>query len=208
MPKRFYVITRDLHLYVGLFLSPLVLVFAVSVFYLVHVGVSKPIPEPSVRVVANLSVTEDLNRLSGRDQVEAIRPVLDRLGVYGEVDFIRRIVKEHRLVIPVLLPGRQTMVDLNFASRTATISERRSGTADALVHLHKMPGPHNANIRVNSPYMRVWRSLADITTYGLLFLTLSGVYLWAVLAAERRVGAALLSLGAVTFFGLVYAIAR
>lgn len=28
-----YLITRDLHLYVGLFLSPVVLVFSISVFY-------------------------------------------------------------------------------------------------------------------------------------------------------------------------------
>jgi hypothetical protein len=77
---------------------------------------------------------------------------------------------------------------------------------DALIHLHKMPGPHNASIRGNSTYMRFWRGLADSTTYGLLFLTLSGVYLWALLGAERRIGGILLSLGAITFFGLVYAI--
>ena len=36
MNKRFYLITRDLHLYFGLFVSPFVLVFAFSVFFLVH----------------------------------------------------------------------------------------------------------------------------------------------------------------------------
>jgi hypothetical protein len=71
-----------------------------------------------------------------------------------------------------------------------------------------MPGPHNANIRMNSLYMRVWRVLADVTGYGLLFLALSGVYLWAVLRAERSIGMALLSLGAVSFFGLIYAISH
>jgi hypothetical protein len=30
--KRFYPITRDLHLYLGLFFSPFILVFALSVF--------------------------------------------------------------------------------------------------------------------------------------------------------------------------------
>ena len=34
--RRFYVVTKDLHLYFGLFISPFVLLFAVSVFFLVH----------------------------------------------------------------------------------------------------------------------------------------------------------------------------
>ena len=34
--KRFYLITRDLHLYLGLFISPFVLLFAISVIFLVH----------------------------------------------------------------------------------------------------------------------------------------------------------------------------
>jgi hypothetical protein len=38
------------------------------------------------------------------------------------------------------------------------------------------------------------------------FLTLSGVYLWIALRAERRIGLTLLSLGALSFFGLIYAV--
>jgi len=208
MGKRFYVVTRDVHLYVGLFLSPFVLVFAISVFYLVHSSIASEGRESPRRVVSDLPITEELELLTGREQVNALRPVLARLGIDGEVSFVRRISKEHRLVIPVLLPGRETTVDLNLEYRTATVSERRKGISDAMIYLHKMPGPHNVNIRVNSSYMRVWRWFADLATYGLLFLTLSGVYLWAVLRAERRVGLALLSVGALSFFGLVYAIAH
>ena len=207
MGKRFYVVTRDLHLYVGLFLSPFVLVFAISVFYLVH---SRFEPEaiPPGRVVSNIPLTSELERLSGRDQVNSVRPVLDRLGVGGEIIYIRRIPKEHRLVIPVLIPGRETTVSLDLQNHTATISERNTGVSNALIYLHRMPGPHNVGIRMNSGYMKVWRILADATTYALLFLTFTGVYLWTVLRAERRVGIILLSAGAVSFFGIVYAIAR
>jgi hypothetical protein len=69
-----------------------------------------------------------------------------------------------------------------------------------------MPGPHNANIRGNSFYMRAWRWLADATVYLVLFLTLSGVYLWAVLRAERRIGLALIAAGAFSLIGMVYAL--
>ena len=208
MGKRFYVLTRDLHLYAGLFLSPFILVFAVSVYFLVHAPQENRATAGRTRVASDLHVPTDLERLSGREQVASLRRVLEQIGVEGEVNFIRRLPKEHRLVVPVLLPGRETTVDLDVVRRTATISESSTGLSDAVVYLHKMPGPHNVNIRGNSFYIRVWRWLADITTYGLLFLTLSGVYLWTVLRAERRVGLALVCAGGISFFGLVYAIAR
>lgn len=208
MSKRFYSVTRDVHLYAGLFLSPFIVVFSLSVFYLVHSSIVPEAVESPKRFVSDLPGTEALERLSGREQIAALRPVLARMGIDGEISFVRRIVKERRLVIPVIVPGRETTVDLNLESRTATISRRDTGISDAMIHLHKMPGPHNVNIRVNSSYMQIWRTLADVAAYGLLFLTLSGVYLWAVLRAERRIGLALLSIGALSFLGLVYAIAH
>lgn len=206
MRKIFYSFTRDLHLYLGLFLSPFVLVFAISVFYLVHVSLNSQTTPGPARLVSDISVTSELERLTGLDQVNALRPVLDQLGVQGEITFIRYIAKEHRLIAPVLVPGRETTIDLNLETRSATVVERNTGFADALIHLHKMPGPHNVSIRANSMYMKLWRVLADLAAYGLLFLTFSGLYLWAVLKAERRIGLALLFLGAVSFFGLIYAI--
>ena len=208
MSKRFYVITRDFHLYLGLFLSPFVLVFAISVFFLVHSLRWANTGSEHARVASNLPVTLDIEGMKGLDEINRLRPALKRIGVEGEVSFIRRIPREHRLVIPVLLPGRETTVDIDLVRRTAVITERITGISDAIVHLHKMPGPHNVAIRGNAMYIRVWRWLADVTTYGLLFLSFSGVYLWAVLRAERRVGLALLSAGAMSFFGLVYVIAR
>ena len=208
MGKRFYLITRDLHLYLGLFLSPFVLVFAASVFFLVHPQRTFPEKHSPNRLAADLPVSPYIARLSGREQVAALRPALKAMNVHGEVDFIRRIPKENRIVFPVRVPGHETVVDLNLVQRTATISERAMGLTDAVVHLHKMPGPHNVSVRGNSTYVRVWRWLADITTYGLLFLTLTGLYLWAVLRAERRVGLALLCAGGISFIGLVYAISR
>jgi hypothetical protein len=54
--------------------------------------------------------------------------------------------------------------------------------------------------------MRIWRWLADGTVYVVMFLTISGVYLWAVLRAERRIGLALIVAGAISFFGSLYAL--
>ena len=206
--KQFYAFTRDLHLYFGLFISPLVLVFAVSVFFLVHARLPGAVPPPASRIAGDLPVPAGVELLSGREQVNALRGVLDRLGVQGEVNSIRRIANEHRLVISVIIPGREVTVDLHLETRSAIVASRGESMWSAMVYLHKMPGQHLANLRGNWVYMRLWRWLADATVYLVLFLSISGIYLWAVLRAERRIGLALLAAGAFSFLGLVYAIAR
>jgi len=206
--RRFYTVTRDLHLYFGLFMSPLLLLFAVSVFFLVHAsipGVSRP---PAIRMASDLRIPAGVELLNGREQVDALRPVLNSLGVQGEVNFIRRIPKEHRLVIPVTIPGREISVDLNLESRSALISDRTTGAWSAMVYLHKMPGQHNANLRGNWVWLRVWKYVADGAVYLTMFISISGIYLWTVLRAERRIGLTLIAAGAFSFFGLVYALAR
>jgi hypothetical protein len=207
--RRFYLITRDLHLYIGLFLSPFILVFSISVFYLVHGIAQRPSPEVRAEspTVTDVSIMPDIARLTGRARVDALRPVLDQLGVRGEADFVRHLAKEHRLIVPVRLPDRDTVITLDYEQRTATMTSRQHSIGEALVYLHKMPGPHNVDVRGNSLPMRAWRVLADATAYLLSFLTLSGIYLWAVLRAERRIGLALVIAGAVSFFGLAYVIA-
>ena len=100
------------------------------------------------------------------------------------------------------------MVDLNTDTRSAAITGRATGMWNALVYLHKMPGQHNANIRGNWIFLRIWKWLADATVYLVLFLSVSGIYLWAVLRAERRIGWTLMGAGACSFFGLVYALTR
>ena len=49
---------------------------------------------------------------------------------------------------------------------------------------------------------------ADATIYLVLFITISGIYLWWTLKAERRIGAVLLSAGIMTFLGLIYVVIR
>jgi hypothetical protein len=209
MKKRFYLVTRDLHLYAGLFISPFVVLFAISVFTLVHPSGFAPSTSAArpLRSVQNLHVPPDVENLSGRARVDAVRSLLDQAHVRGEIGFIQYSPKEHRLRIPVSVPGRETAFDLDLATRSATITERDTGIADALILLHKAPGPHLADIRMNWFPMRVWRWLADATVYLFLFISISGIYLWAVLRSERRVGLAMMIAGAICFFGMVYAIA-
>lgn len=207
MTGRFYRLLRDLHLYFGLFISPFVLVFSISVFFLVHSWLPRLGAETSTtRVVSEFPLPADWQALSGRPLIDALKPTLEKAGVRGEVGFIRHAVQEEKLIIPVMVPGRETTVSISIPSRQATIVTRETGLAHALVALHKSPGQHGPNIRMNWFYMRVWRWLADATVYLVLFISISGLYLWYVLRAERTVGLLLLAAGALSFFGMAYAL--
>jgi hypothetical protein len=203
--KNFYALTRSLHLYLGMFLSPFVLAFAVSVFLLTHSFLSAA----GVAVIshaANLPIPPGLDSLNGRARVEALRPVLEAASVRGEIWSVRSIPKEGRLQLRVIVPGRETTVDIALAAATAEITRRTTGVWDGLVTLHKLPGPHLADIRGNWVFIRLWSWLADATVYGVLFLSLSGLLLWYTIRDARRSGLALLALGAVSFLGIIYAL--
>jgi hypothetical protein len=209
MRGRLYRLIRDLHLYLGLFISPFVLLFAISVFFLVHSWVPRIGSETSTtRVVSALPLPGDLQTLSGRALIDALKPALEKAGVRGEVGFVRHLVKEEKLIIPVTIPGRETTVNISIASHEATIVTRERGLADALVTLHKSPGQHGPAIRMNWFYMRAWRWMADATVYLILFISVTGIYLWYTLRAERSVGFILLLMGALAFFGMAYALSH
>jgi hypothetical protein len=209
MKGRFYWLTRDLHLYLGLFISPFVLAFSVSVFFLVHSWTPKLAPDAArARVVSSLNLPTDLPKLSGRPLVDALKPILESMNVPGEIGFVRHRVKEEVLIIPVSIPGRATSVSLDLTRHEAAIVTRETGLADALMTLHKSPGGHGPDIRMNWFVMKAWRWFADATVYLTLFISFSGIYLWYVLRAERRIGFILLFAGTLTFFGIAYAVSH
>lgn len=206
MQRIVYRWTRNLHLYFGLFVSPFVLLFAASVFFLNHARPPAPqatLPAPTVHAI---QVPQGIEKAEGTERLRLVSEVLSQVGVGGEIQFIRSVSDERRIVVPVVMPGVEMTVDLNLAEGKAEITERRTGLWGALSYLHRSPGPHNASIRGNWFWTRVWRWLADGTVYLTLFLSLSGIYLWVALRAERRVGLALIAAGALSFGGIVYAV--
>jgi hypothetical protein len=206
MNGRFYRCIRDLHLYLGLFISPFVVVFAVSVFFLVHAWLpAAPKAEPA-RVATDLALPPNLEQLSGRQLIDALQPVLAAINAQGEVGWVQHRAAERRLILPVSVPGRLTTVTLDIAKRQATVESRTTGLPDAVVMLHKSPGPHLVGLRMNWFYLRLWRWFADGTVYLVVFLSVSGLYLWYGLRAERWVGLGLLAFGVIVFSGVVYAL--
>lgn len=198
---------RDLHLYFGLFTSPFILLFAASVFYLNH-GKLLPGAPPPVETFQHLTIPDGFDRLKGREAVDRATAILPQIRVAGEIGFIRYVPASHHLIFPVSKAGAEASVDVDLDARSATVKRRSMSVWESIAYLHKMPGPHNVAIRGNWVGTRLWRVLADATIYLLMFLSLSGVYLWWAVKAERRIGLTLLATGMATLFGLVYVALR
>lgn len=196
---------RDLHLYFGLFVSPFVLLFSASVFYLNHGKLISGADQPA-ETYRDLTIPDGFDRLKGREAVERAKAILPQVNASGEIGFLRYVAKDRHLIFPVSKAGTEATVDVDLDARTATVKRRSMGLWESVSYLHKMPGPHNVAIRGNWVGTNAWRVLADATIYLVLFISLSGLYLWWAIKAERRIGLALLGAGAVTLFGLIFAI--
>jgi len=194
---------KTLHLYFGLFVCPFVVLFAVSAILLNHTwrpgGDSA---KPEVRNQENIVIRTDLESLP------LAQDIMKQVGVSGEIEFFRHQPQQNRLVIPVMWPGQRTKITVDVTRRTAQIEQRRTGFWDALLYLHKSPGPHLAGFRGNWIFTRIWGGLADASACLLLFLAASGVYLWALVKAERRMGLILMGAGGLSFFALLLALVR
>jgi hypothetical protein len=191
---------RDLHLYVGIAASPLVIVYALSTLVLNHPNWPWGAPRP----VADRSVAVTLGDTSHASSLRLGREVLRQAGVSGEIMFVRREPAKNRLEIPVQRPGDKITIEVDLAGGRAIVKHERTSFWSRLVFLHKMPGPHVVDLRGNWLPVALWRWFADATALGVLFLTATGVYLWAALRAERRTGLLCLVAG-LGVFGLLVA---
>ena len=197
--------TRDLHLYFGLFISPFLLLFAASVFFLNHAKVD-PATWTTVSAFGNLQIPEGIEGAQGPAAIARAQAVLQQVGLTGEIGFTRFVRQTRHFAFPVSKPGLEALVDVDLDARSASVSRRPTSIMEATAYLHKMPGPHNVAIRGNWMATRLWRVFADATIYLTLFISITGIYLWWALKAERRIGLTLLTAGAITFAGLIYVV--
>lgn len=194
--------TRDLHLYAGLFASPFILVFSISVFFLNHAKI-QPDAWSDVRTVAAVRIPDGLRDAQGRRAVDAAQAIAAAVGLDGEVGFTRFDRQTNHFVFPISTPGREASVDVDVVERTAVVSLRGRSLWEVLAYLHKMPGPHNAAIRGNWWPTVVWRWWADATVYLILFITVTGLCIWWTLRGERRLGLVIVSAGLLTLLGCI-----
>lgn len=200
--KSLYRWIRELHLYFGIFITPYVLLFAISAILFSH-----PWDPGDAELDVKVQERSSIEIPENVESLELAQQIMRQVGVSGEIEFFRHSPQQKRLVIPVMKPGQRITIIVDVQSKTAKIEQRNISFRETLLYLHKSPGPHLAGFRGNWFYTRLWRWLADATVYLVLFVSVSGIYMWTVLKTERKIGLILLGAGCLTFFLMVFAMA-
>ena|SRR2546423_10962642 len=196
--KKYFPLVQDLHNYIGLFISPFILIFSVSVLVLNH-------PRAEDKAIPAKTTMDKKMRLEpipfDSTDLATGKAIIRRLGVAGEIDYVFK--GEHDLSIRVSKPGVETNIKVNTLTDSVFIKQVNKGVLQGTVYLHKMPGPHLAQFRKNTVFMKLWSFFADATVYLILFLTVSGIFLWYFLKVERKMGIYALCIGSTLFIILL-----
>jgi hypothetical protein len=197
--KDYYALIRAFHLYFGLFISPFIIIFGISVLAFNHPlllnrnNKVRPVNEIRKRLDSIPCDTTDLR---------TARAIIHKLGINGEIDYISKT--ENQISFPVNKPGLRTIVDVNTNTDSVLITSQSENTVKAMNWLHIMPGQHNVAVRGNSTFMKFWKIIADMTVYLIIFLLISGIYLWYFIEIRRTPGWYALILGIAFFAALLF----
>lgn len=193
--------TRNLHLYLGLFISPFLLIYAVSVFFLNH-DLKPWNGEKISKISYTLSVPVEENSR------ELAVLIMKQLNLTGEMSGVNYNQQSNILSFPLDKPGIKKMIRVNLSDGIAEVERQNTGVSGAMIFLHEMPGSHLIGIRGNWIYVWLWGWLADATVYLTLFVTASGVYMWSIMKAERKSGLIFFGIGTFSFFFIIISILR
>jgi hypothetical protein len=201
--KKYYPSVRTIHLYVGLFISPIVLIFSISALVLNHTDyINRTNP---IKNLPDIKTSIDKIPYDTTD-LQTAKGIIKKLRIKGEIDYVSQ--NDSQISFPVILPGLTQKIKINKQTNEVLITRKEEGSLRATNFLHTMPGPHNAKLRGNSLYMQNWKIVADLVVYMLLFLSASGIFLWYFLKSERKLGWVAIILGAITFIGLLLFLLR
>ncbi|GIX05973.1 MAG: hypothetical protein KatS3mg115_0376 [Candidatus Poribacteria bacterium] len=195
-----YRLLRELHLYVGLFFSPFLSIYAISAVLFNHLWAPPPAEEQAKTVRIALETLPP----DGESLAQA-RALMRQLHLSGEVEWIHRR-GDRWTNIRVVRPHESLMIEVDAQNQEAIVRTIPEGARRVLLFYHRMPGPHLVKVRRNWFVVRAWGWIADATVYAILLMTTTGLLLWWLLKAERTAGLLALGLGVLTFGGLVIAL--
>ncbi len=202
--KKYYKKIEDIHLYAGLFISPFIIIFSISALILNHdfidwqedwqkwtFSVDDNVDETVKFYLPNTDITE----------IDYAKDILKQLNITGEISNI--FGDSISMYIPVTKPGYRISIKADLISGIAYINSEKVNFWKKLIWLHKMPGPHNANIRGNWMYTQLWSSIVDLSVICLFLSSITGIILWFCLKNERNIGLIALLIGFLSIVSLV-----
>src|SRR5262245_43595618 len=155
---------RNVHLNLGLLFLFYAILFALSsltIIYRPMLKLTRDSEERTVRVEAESALTPRALALE----------LMQRHGMKGDMRDIKQQGEIVRFVIA--RPGTQSNVTYTPTNAEARIQTRREGFLETLVHLHTNHGFWHDFMPANA-----WALLSSLGSVGLLFLGVTGIYLW------------------------------
>lgn len=187
----FQMINRRVHLYLGMFLLPWVLMYAVSSLVFSHMGAIRRWDgrEPSFEVAWEKEL--DVQVPEGADLRKAGAQILEKLGVDSPFFASRQGSKINFLLIEFWSRGRLTY---DMAEKKAVLRTLKPRWYQLLTGFHLRAGYAHDDFLSD-----VWAFVLDLVCVGFLIWIASGLYLWWKIRRLRWWGSVTLTAGLVAF---------
>ncbi len=185
---------RKLHYYVGLYLLFFVWLFALTGLLLNHSSWNFAQFFPNRKVTNWESPIQAPTQSSDLGQAQEI---MRQLGIRGEIAWGGPRADPWRLAFNAARPGRnyQVQADLKQGRAKVTLTEFNGWGVVRTLHTFVGVSPDDSRNRRDWILTTVWALSMDAVAAGVLFLVLSGIYMWWVLKDMRVPGLLALVLG-------------
>lgn len=187
---------RRVHMYLALFLTPWMLMYALSTMAMNHshffddwYGEPERVYETVDERALNIEFSEGVNNR------QAAQQILDALGMNGAHGF-NGTLENDRLVINRHNPVTPTRITFIPSSQKATIEEEVFRTPHVLERLHRTRG-YKQDYWAND----LWALIVDGVIISMVLWGLTGLWMWWELKITRRWGAIALA-GGIALFSL------
>jgi hypothetical protein len=131
--------------------------------------------------------------------LERARDVMGQLGITGEVEWTTARPESSTFQFRVNRPGRNLSVVADPDLGRATVEQIDINTWGVMRVLHTFSGVRAGDARNQRDWMltTLWVFTMDAVSAGLIFMVLSGLYMWYGLPGKRKPGVAVLLCGTV-----------
>ncbi len=201
---KFYKIFKEIHFHTGLFISPFILIFSISALILNHHFIDWQEDWQEWYFSADPKVDKSVKfnfPAPDKTDIDYAKDILKQINISGEIAGVFR--DSIQMYMPVTKPGHRISIKADLTSGIAYIHSEQTNLWKKLIWLHKMPGPHNANIRGNWVSTKIWGSLVDLFVICLLFSSITGFVLWYFFKQERTIGLIALFIGFISIALLI-----